>query len=273
MSVRCYCTIWLTDLRLDSISVKFHSVRGRLKLKGYRGRQYSCKLVWSKSSINWAQAVTDTTFEISNIYIYIYVQLNKLSVGVFLCVQYRSTDIQNSAGPSFHSTLLMAPEKQLLKLLQAHIHILHCIWNLHSTHTHPPTHRNMQYINTGSLTHYLNRRAALGQCVYACVHCILYVYIHLWSCVSTYLSRAGLLLLRSTIEATEPLPSRTDWTIATGRTGGSEEHTSQDDVKATASPPPTLPPFPAPLTPGLTGSSLISIMHFSLLVESSAESQ
>lgn len=91
-------------------------------------------------------------------------------------------------------------------------------------------------------------------------------------CVNIYLSRAGLLLLLSSTEATEPLPSRTDWTIATGRTGGSEEHTSQEEeeeeVSAMASPPPTLPPFPAPLTPGLTGSSLMSIRHFSLLAKS-----
>ena len=32
----CVIATGLTDLRLDSISVKFHSVRGRLKLKGYR---------------------------------------------------------------------------------------------------------------------------------------------------------------------------------------------------------------------------------------------
>lgn len=67
----------------------------------------------------------------------------------------------------------------------------------------------------------------------------------------------------------ELLPSNTDWTMATGRTGGSEEHTSQvdeADVSATESPLPTpAAPFPAPLTPGLTGSSLMSIMHFSLV--------
>lgn len=40
---------------------------------------------------------------------------------------YRYTDIHNSAGPSFHSALLMGSEQQLLKILQAHIHILHGI--------------------------------------------------------------------------------------------------------------------------------------------------
>jgi len=91
--------------------------------------------------------------------------------------------------------------------------------------------------------------------------------------VSTYLSRAGLRLLLSTTEAAELLPSRTDCTMATGRTGGSEGHTSQVEVKATASPPPTPPPFPPPLTPGLTGSSFISIMHFSLSAESNKQRQ
>lgn len=88
-----------------------------------------------------------------------------------------------------------------------------------------------------------------------------------------YLSRASLLLLFSITAPTEPLPSRTDWTIATGRTGGSEEHTSQegeegDEFTSTASPlATTMPPLPTPLTPGLTGSCLISIIHFSLCVE------
>ncbi|MED6279005.1 hypothetical protein CHARACLAT_030062 [Characodon lateralis] len=83
----------------------------------------------------------------------------------------------------------------------------------------------------------------------------------------TYLSRAGLLLLLSITEAAEPLPSRTDCTMATGRTGGSEVQTSQVEVIATASSPPMPPPFPPPRTPGLTGSSLMSIMHFSLCTE------
>ena len=80
--------------------------------------------------------------------------------------------------------------------------------------------------------------------------------------MARYLSRAALLLRLSPREATEPLPSRTDCTIATGRTGGSEEHTSQEEARATASAP--APPLPPPLTPGLTGSSLISMVHLSL---------
>lgn len=40
-------------------------------------------------------------------------------------VKSSSTDIHHSAGPSFHRALLMAPEQQLLQLLQAHIHIFH----------------------------------------------------------------------------------------------------------------------------------------------------
>lgn len=46
-----------------------------------------------------------------------------------------STDIYDSTGPSFHSVLLMAPKKQLLQLLQAHVHILYCVCNLSSAHT------------------------------------------------------------------------------------------------------------------------------------------
>lgn len=159
-----------------------------------------------------------------------------------------STDIHDSTGTSFHSVLLMAPKKQLLQLLQAHVHILHCVCNLSSANTH------------------------IGGCVIQVIHLtVLFVALHfpwLRPPVSTYLSRAGLLLLLSSMEPTEPLPSRTDWTIATGRTGGSEEHTSHGEVNATASPPGTLLPFPPPRTPGLTGSSLISIMHFSLQAES-----
>lgn len=83
----------------------------------------------------------------------------------------------------------------------------------------------------------------------------------------TYRSRAGLLFLLSTMEAAEPLPSRTDCTMATGRTGGSEEQTWQVEVMAAASPPSAASPFPPPRTPGLTGSSLMSIMLFCLSVE------
>lgn len=69
----------------------------------------------------------------------IFVHSNNFSVSVLsVCqfIQNRSTDIHDGAGPSLHSTLLMAPEQQLLKFLQAHIHILHSIGNLYPAQTH-----------------------------------------------------------------------------------------------------------------------------------------
>lgn len=141
--------------------------------------------------------------------------------------------VHNCTGPWIHVTLLMTPEYQLLQLLQAHIHIFHCIRStLHSAVTN--THSDKLCVHK----HLLDR--------------------------SAYLSIVALLILLSVTEVDEPLPSKTDCTIATGRTGGSEVHTSQEEVNARVSPPPTLPPFTPALTPGLTGSSLISIRHFSL---------
>lgn len=89
--------------------MKFHSVRGRLKLKGYRGR-HGCYLGKKKSTIFQFQ----------------FCQF----------IQNRSTDIHDGAGPSLHSTLLMAPEQQLLKFFKAHIHILHGIRDLYPAQTH-----------------------------------------------------------------------------------------------------------------------------------------
>lgn len=40
---------WLTDLRLHSMSVKFHSFRGRLRLKGWRWRRDTCSRSLSAS--------------------------------------------------------------------------------------------------------------------------------------------------------------------------------------------------------------------------------
>lgn len=52
-----------------------------------------------------------------------------------------------------------------------------------------------------------------------------------------------------------PLPSKTDWTMATGSTGGSEQ--ARQPGRGTSG-------SAVAFTPGLTGSSLISMRHFSL---------
>lgn len=74
-------------------------------------------------------------------------------------------------------------------------------------------------------------------------------------------SNALLLLLSDGCEvpgvavAQLPLPSRTDWTMATGSTGGSEQ--ALQPGRGTSG---SMVAF----SPGLTGSSLISMRHFSL---------
>ena len=140
--------------------MKFHSVRGRLKLKGYRETererdrevfmQVNVKELFN-SLVTLCCITSDRyQYEMSNIKMYLNLCTVKrvcvcVCVCVYVCAQSRSTDIHDSAGSSFHSTLLMAPEQQLLKLLQAHVHILHGIRHLHSahTHTHTNTHNNI----------------------------------------------------------------------------------------------------------------------------------
>lgn len=130
--------------------------------------------------------------------------------------------------------MLVGPQEKL-QVLQTHVHIIYSIRYFWST-THTPYHTTWASLENNTL---ICNKIKQYRAVYLCV------------CVGVYLSRAGLLLLLS---APDPLPSRTDCTMATWRTGGSE-HTSQE---------PSGTPSPRPRTPGLTGSSLISIIHLSL---------